>query len=230
MKKKSNVLFLVAIIIVLSAIAVAVILGLQANKKQVDELPQAITSVEHDSTTIIKEVEGLQTTIKEISVDVIREGLQNMGFLVTQSYFFTDILSYSSVKKLFDTIELGFTESTYIAQYDGTVTAGIDFTKISVDKDEENKIITVHVPKAEIQLVNIDPNSFELISEKSGIANPVSIQDFNTSLVELEKTSKEKAMKKGLLVQAAQNGKDVVENFVTGLVADLDYTVQVISD
>ena len=160
---------------------------------------------------------------------MIQDGLNDVGVLVTEEYYFTEVVGFSSIKKLFKKLELGITESSYLASYDGVVTAGIDFTKITVSKDSELHTVEVRLPKAEILNVDIDPESFELYSEKTGLGNPISAEDFNSSLVELENTASEKAIERGILDRADQNAKTVVKNFIAGLINTSEYTVRIIA-
>ena len=169
------------------------------------------------------------TVEKEVTAEVIQDGLNDIGVLVSEEYYFTEVVSFSSIKKLFKKLELGITESSYLASYDGVVTAGIDFANITVSKDDEQHMIEVHLPKAEILNVDIDPESFTLYSEKTGLGNPLSAADFNQALVELEGTATEKALSKGILTRADRNAKAVIENFVSSLVDTAEYTVRIIT-
>ena len=182
-----------------------------------------------EDVVVRKEVEKIVTVEKEITADIIQDGLNDIGMLVTEEYYFTEVVSFSSIKKLFKKLELGITESSYLASYDGVVTAGIDFSKITVTKDDELHLVEVCLPKAEILNVDIDPESFELYSEKNGLGNPISVADYNNSLVELEATASEKAISRGILIRADQNAKTVIENFIAGLIDTAEYTVRTVS-
>ena len=177
-----------------------------------------------------KEEKKFITVEKKITAEVIEDGLRDMGTLLTEEYYFTEVTGFSSVKKLFNTIDLKFTESSYLVSYDGVITAGIDFDAIRVEKDEEAGKITIHMPPAEIQSVMIDLDSFTLYSEKAGMGNPVSVTDFNASLTELENTAKETALERGLLDRAEENAETVVRNFVGGLVDTAVYSLAFTGD
>lgn len=161
---------------------------------------------------------------KEITTEMIREKLNDVGLLITEEYLFTEVVSYSSVKQLWN-IDLGFTESSYIASYDGTVTAGIDFTAIRVEKDDESKQVTIYLPRPQILGVDIDPKSFQLYSEKEGLWNRISVSDYNDSLIELEETARAKAIDKGVLDRAGANARQVVVNLVASLIDTAEYGV-----
>ena len=174
------------------------------------------------------EVEKIVEVEKEITSAVIEDGLRDIGVLVTQEYYFTDVISFSSVKKLFR-VEVPFTETSYLASYDGVVTAGIDFGKVAVVKDDTAWKIYVTLPPAEILNVDVDPETFELYSEKTGLGNPLSVEDFNDSIVTLESNVRQKALEKGLLEKADENARAVVRNFIAGLVGTGPYAVEFVS-
>ena len=54
----------------------------------------------------------------------------------------------------------------YYVAYDGTVTAGIDFKKINISVDNENKIVSITLPEVEIQGTEVKLESMEFIFTK----------------------------------------------------------------
>ena len=229
MKTKKELFYLIAIGVVALAAVCILIIGLTRPQKKADPVPAPLPSAAPVSKVVYKEVEKLVEVEKTVTVGCLQDGLRDMGKLVTQEYYCTDVLSFSSAKKLFKTdITLKFTETSYLVSYDGTAFAGIDFGGISVAKDDDAKIITVSLPKAEILDVSVDYDSFVLYSEKSGLGNPLSIEDVNTSLSELENGIRSKALERGVLDRADENAKKIIRNFVGGLVDLNEYTLQYI--
>lgn len=226
MKEKGGKIY-----IILTAVIVVLIVGLTLFKllggNETETVPEPASVPEPvEASRDVIQVEKIVEVEKEISAEIIEDGLRDMGFLVTQEYYFTEVISFSSVKKLFQKITLGLTESSYLAGYDGVIAAGVDFTKISISKDEDAKTITVNIPEAEIKYVDVDPESFILYSEKSGIGNRITIEDYNDSLIELEKNAEEKALEKGLLEKADSNAADIIGNFIRSITGDTVYTVK----
>ena len=221
-KEKEKKLYL-ALIALFAAAAVLVVIFTLAGRKNraAQEQEQAAQELREDS-----QEKKIITVEKEITARILQVGLNDMGQLVTEEYYFTEVTEFSSIKKLFNAIDLKFTESSYLAGYDGVVTAGIDFADIQVEKDEAAAKITVRLPRAEILNVDIDPDSFVLYAEKTGIGNPLSVADYNQSLVELESTAREKALEKGVLVRAEENARQLVSQFVAGLVDADVYTLE----
>ena len=221
-KKKVRLLLgLIAAVLVLTVVLIVVH---AVRRERAPALPAVTPRPAAEVVVREREVEKLVTVEKEITSEILRDGIRDVGLLVTDEYYFTEVVSYSSVKKLWK-LELPLTESSYLISYDGAVSAGVDLTKAAVKKDEEQKRITVVLPAAAITAVDIDPESFTLYSEKAGLGNRISVEDFNSSLVELEATARQKAADHGLLARADDNARRIVRNFVGSLCDLNEYTL-----
>lgn len=221
--KKTRVLILVLLSIVLLGAIVWVVTS--SLSQQEAALP--VVTPRPTAKVIVreKEVEKIVRTEKVITAETIQDGLRDMGFLLTEEYYFTEVVSYSSIKKF--VIEWSFTESSYLASYDGVVAAGIDCSRITVEKDDENKTILISVPKAQARPADIDPNSLVVYSEKEGAGNHISIEDYNNSLIELEKAAEKKAVERGVLDRANANAERMIRSFVGSLVDLSSYTLTI---
>lgn len=51
----------------------------------------------------------------------------------------------------------------YYVSYKGTVTVGIDFSKINISEDTDKKLINIKLPEPEIQTVSVDMGSLDFI-------------------------------------------------------------------
>lgn len=228
MKTKKEKIYLALIGLFLLAIAVVVLLSLLSPKAEPAPAPTA--RPEPTPKVVVKEVEKQVEVEKVITSEIVQDGLRDMGVLITGEYYFTEVMSFQSVKHFLKTdLALPFTESSYLATYDGTVLAGVDLSGTVVEKDEEAKKVTVHLPAAEIRSVDIDPNSFVLHSEKVWVGNPLSVEDFNSSLVELEETAREKAVERGLLTRSDENARNVISQFIGGLLDTSVYTLEFVT-
>ena len=221
-RKTKRVLLILLCLVLLAAIAYVVVTSLSQQKT---ELPQITPRPTAAVVVREKEVEKIVETEKRITAEIIRDGLKDMGFLITEEYYFTEVASYSSIKKFL--IEWKFTESSFLASYDGVVEAGVDCTKIRVEKDDEAKTVTVFVPAAEARPANIDPNSLVVYSEKEGAGNHISIEDYNNSLIELENAAERKAVERGVLDRANANAEKLIRSFVGSLVDLGEYSLTI---
>ena len=174
------------------------------------------------TATTIKEKEKKDKVVISVSTDTIQDGLANMGVLVTQEYYFTQVEKYTKEKTFLKFI---ISSSEFMYSYDGAVMAGVDFEKIKIKTDEDRKIITVDMPDSEIQAVTIDKNTFKIYSEKDSLWNPLKLEDYNISLVEFEDAAKEKAIASGILGRSDEQARNLVREFISSLPNTGEYTI-----
>ena len=175
------------------------------------------------TATTVAEKEKTDKVLISTSSETIRDGLANMGVLITQEYYFTQVETYTKEKNIFLIIP---SSSGFMYSYDGAVLAGVDFEKIGVQTDEDRKVVTVDLPPSEIQAVTIDRDTFKIYSEKESIWNPLKLEDYNISLAEFEDAAKEKALGSGILERSDQQAQKLVSEFIVSLPATNGYTVE----
>lgn len=153
---------------------------------------------------------------------IIENGLNDMGFLITQEYYFTQLEEYTKNKKIaFWTSKTSFTYS-----YDGVVEAGVDFSNVKVSVNEKEKIINISIPDAEIHAVTVDEDSFKEYDSDNKFWNPIKPKDFNNAQKEFKENAKINAINKGLLEKADAQAKTIIKNFVFQLVDVNEYSIE----
>ncbi len=220
---KKTTLYIILLAAVLAA-ALGVILwgssiGSPADTPSASE-PVSAQETELPQRPTIVEVE------KAVSVETVVDGLRDVGKLVTAEYYFTEVADYSSVKSLWN-ISLPWTSSGFLIGYDGVLTAGVDLSAAEAEKNDGTKTLVIRLPHAEIISTEIDYDSFVKYSEKEGLGNPISVEDYNDSLKALETEAQAKASDKGILEKAEKNAEAIVRQIIGGLL-DLDeYTIDI---
>ncbi len=213
-KQHRNQIYLGVTII---AVLLTLVLSLDYKIRRDAERNEAVVTA-----TTIKEKEKKDNVVISVSTDTIRDGLANMGFLVTQEYYFTQVEKYTKEKTILKFIT---SSSEFMYSYDGAVMAGIDFEKIKIKTDEDRKTITVDMPDSEIQTVTIDKDTFKIYSEKESLWNPLKLEDYNISLVEFENAAKEKAIASGILERSDAQARSLVREFIISLPNTGEYAV-----
>lgn len=200
------------------AIILAVILLLNyVNSKRAEQSEAAQT------VTTVEEKEKKDKVLISTSAETIREGLSNMGVLITQEYYFTQLETYTKEKNIFIIIP---SSSGFMYSYDGAVLAGVDFEKIRIGTDEDRQIISVEMPESEIQAVTIDRDTFKIYSEKESLWNPLKLEDYNISLADFEDAAKEKALASGILERSDKQAQNLVREFITSLPNLSQYSIE----
>ena len=199
------------------AIIIALILCVDYARNRSAEKSEATQTV-----TMKTEKEKRDNVVITVNTDTIQDGLQNMGVLITQEYYFTQVEEYTKEKTILKFIT---SQSEFTYSYDGSVMAGVDFEKIAITKEEDKKTITVDLPPSEIQAVVIDKDTFKIYSEKDSLWNPLKLEDYNISLVEFENAAREKAIAGGILERSDEQAKKLVREFIVSLPNTSGYTI-----
>jgi len=222
--------FIAGVVVILGLILTVILISTRSDREEkaasITETPSQEPIVRY-VTKIEKEIEYVDKIIpveveKEITTDILEEGLQDMGFLVTNEYLFTEVTTFTSTK----TIAFVFqANSKLVMGYDGTILAGIDFTDIKLQKDDAAKKIWVTLPNARILSCELDLDSFKVYEEDVSKWNMISAEDYNGSLQELEARAKERALERGILQKATDNAELLVRNFIVSLVGAGEYSI-----
>ncbi len=191
---------------------------------------KSVTTASDEATAQTPITEMRKKTLKEpevkvtVETDIIEDGLNDMGFLVTQEYYFTQVEKYTKEVKLFNILP---SESEILYSYDGTVYAGVDFEGIEIEKDEETRTLNVTIPPAEIQTVDIDNSTFQVYSEKDHLWNKMQLTDYNDSLAKYKEAARKKALENGILDKADEQARKLVMNFIRSIPDAADYKVAI---
>lgn len=215
LRANRNLIYIAVIAAAVIAMVVMVIQFRSEKKAQADEAAQNVT---------VTEMKKKKFAEPKITVDtkIIEDGLSDMGFLVTQEYYFTQVERYTKETRLFGLVP---SESEILYSYDGSVQAGIDFEKIEITKDDDTKKLTVTLPPSEINAVIIDEKSFKAYSEKDYLWNRIQLEDYSRSRVQFENAARKKAIDSGILDRADDQAMKLVMNFIRSIPDAADYTV-----
>lgn len=153
---------------------------------------------------------------------VVRFGFEDIGELVTQSGYFTNVQVLESDREIFG-VAVPFTHNKYIYSYDGVIKAGINFSQVSVKVDEEAKTIQVYLPQVRVLGSEIDETSLRVYDEVKNVFNPLKLAEVNLSLVKLKEEVQKTAIENGLLENARHNAESIVKGFISEFYNVKDY-------
>lgn len=140
-------------------------------------------------------------------------GFKDIGELATQSAYVTEVNVTEDARELFG-LEIPFTQSKTIFSYDVVVKAGIDFSEIKWDVDDNAKTISVTLPEFYISSTELQPDSFKLYHEAESIFTPITVEDINASIADLTKNAEQTALDNGILEEAEANAKELLTSFI----------------
>lgn len=219
-KQKKLITYIAINSVLVIAIIVFVVKIISGKGKESDVMSKIDVPMQTEKLYAGEEVKEVVT----INTKVIEDGLREMGTLITQEYYFTQVEEYTNTEKfwIFDST------ASFTYSYDGVVAAGIDCSQITVVKDDEKKVITITIPKAEITSVTIDNDSFKKYEEKNGLWNKVTTDKFNDSMAAFKETAKNNAVAKGLLKNADKSAEQMIVSFAKSVSTDAEYKIETV--
>ena len=220
--EKKKIVFLIINIVLAIVVIVFAVKMLKGNDKKQTPFSADSKVLTTEKLYANENVEAKVT----INTQIIEDGLREMGTLITQEYYFTQLEEYTNTEKfwIFDST------ASFTYSYDGVVAAGIDCGKITVVKDDEKKIVTIKIPKAEITSVIIDNDSFKKYEEKNGLWNKVTTDKFNDSMAAFKDKAKENAISRGLLNNADESAEKMILSFAKSVSTSDDYSFVAVRD
>lgn len=164
--------------------------------------------------------EGRKYQKADISVSAITARLTQASDLATARLEYRGLIRYEAGEIRFIT-QKGFTMI-----YDAHIKAGIDLSKAQVDVSGET--ITVTLPEAVIQDINIDPDSLEFYDEKIALFNPQNKEDTVTALQAAKEDAEKNAADSDLLATANEQARRLIQELLVPVTQDSDkeYTIE----
>lgn len=148
--------------------------------------------------------------INQFESKTTKIGFEDIGELVTQSAYCTEINVTEDSRKLFG-LTIPFTQSKYIYSYDVIIKAGLDFKKI--EWSEKDNRIEVRLPEVKILSNEIDMDSFKVYHEDESIFAKITLSENNEAMKNLKQTAEKNAIANGLLENAISNAKTLLTEF-----------------
>jgi len=167
---------------------------------------------------------GSWKTYTANSSRIVNLRMEDIGELSTQAAYFTNVQKISNSRDIFG-ITVPFTQNKYIYSYDGVIKAGIDFAKLTYAIDSNSKIITVNMPEAYITSISVDEDSLVIYDESKNIFTPLKLDDIQSSRKQMEIEAVEQAIANGLLLEAAENAKILINAFLLSNPTLSDHTI-----
>jgi len=163
-----------------------------------------------------------KASVKDIS-SVLMNGIQEVSDLATLRQNFHSIVTYEDFRSLFG-FQLPGTHKKFILKYSGNIAVGTDLSKASITQYVSGKV-KITLPYSRILDVTADMKSIDVYDQRSGIFNPLLLDDQNQSIaanildVEAEASSGE------LLARSNENAKNILTSICRsiGIEAEVEF-------
>ena len=161
----------------------------------------------------------------ELNVAVLLADVKQINELATASETYTVVEKVEKKNdKLFDLIDIPFTDNFFILAYTGTIKAGVDLEQAEIVPS--GKTVKVSLPQPEILSDELNTDSFEVLHEQSGVFSPIHVDDVTAYLDKSQREAEAAAVSGSVLQEAQENAKTSVQAIIEAAVPE-GYTVEV---
>lgn len=215
-KKGINPYVIIGIVAAFVSITIAVLAFLYAktlteNKKlsaRLELMDIVITPPSSENNPIIVDEKSVVTSTQ------IKAQLNSVKKLITKEYIYTGAAKQEANKKWIFGWDMPFSDTTLVIMYDGTIIAGVDLNKINPAINEETRTITILVPKATILSHDLPQETIRIVDQKESLFNDISLDEYNKFVASEKPKREQDAIDRGLLTEATNEAKMVIEEFL----------------
>lgn len=151
-------------------------------------------------------------TVKVYDSSSVMNRIAYVQELALVRYNYTGVISYKDYRKFLN-INVPLTDKYFLLKYNGYIKAGVDFSRIKVDVQNDS---TIHLslPKPKILDTVIDEKSVQVYNESENAFNPIKISDYNEALSREKNVMIRDASSQGIYKQATDEAKIAITSLL----------------
>lgn len=161
----------------------------------------------------------MTTPTVHLDTTTVAEQLERSQELATARLSYRGLVRYEEGE-----IDL-INKKAFTMVYDASVTAGVDLSKAKVSVSGRD--VSVELPAAEVQGIEIDPDSLQFYDEKFALFNWQNRTDTAKALQVAQDDAEAKVDESKLVKTAADQAKETVETMLAPFTGEGGYTVRV---
>ncbi len=169
------------------------------------------------------EVEKLTNPVVHVDAEQVEAEIRSISELATIEYKYTNVGVFSGEIDFdfdFDWVKgkkIPFTGKEAVISMDGTIKAGIDFTKVRVRCDDASKTVTVSLPASQYLSNELDEDSLKTIIDEQSVFNKLKQEDHNHLRKQIKDTAIEYADKNKILEQADERARILIKDIIEAI-------------
>lgn len=185
-----------------------------------------LNAINEDLNNQLEELLNVEETVPVITRNDLEEQISSLSELVTTKYFYRNATQTTDDKTWLWGWTMPFSDTSLLATYDGTITTSIDLKNIRFNVNQQTRVITVTMPKSKIFDHNIPQETINVLSVKDNLFNKITFNDYNKFISAEKGVMEEVAIERGLLTQADEDARNVVEAFLKTIPGMDTYTLK----
>lgn len=154
----------------------------------------------------------------EITAAYISEKINGASELTTAEMLYSGLVIYSEGE-----IPL-LTKKGFSMRYTANIRAGIDFSKVNINVTD--KKVTVKIPEAEVQSIDVEPESIEFYDERYALFNWTDKKDVIDAISISKEDATAHANVGELVKKAGRHAGAVIKNILEGSVGSRELIIE----
>ena len=150
-----------------------------------------------------------------VSSNAVIAQLEKCSELVTAKVYYGDVIDFEAGE-----IPV-ISQNSFTMFYKATVSAGVDLSGVTPIIDDEARTITVVIPEATIQSVDVDEDSLAYYDEKTSLLNHNDLDTASDALAEAKADARKDVEELGLLDSAEEQAVEIIEGFLSPFTEDV---------
>lgn len=163
----------------------------------------------------------------ELKAETVKLQLNDTGELDTQVAYAKEVGEPKKDDLDVLGIRIPFTGAKKLFSVPFTIKAGMDFSEVNLEVDDSSRIIKIKLPEVEVHSCEGDYKDAYVWDESNSVFQSISLPDTFEELSKMKETAIQDAINNGLLDNAEENAKVLIEGFVSqGFNLKDDYKIQ----
>lgn len=154
----------------------------------------------------------------QITGTYISEKIQTVSDLTTAEMIYHGLITYSDGEIPF------LTQKQFSMIYSARVRAGVDLSKVTIDVSEDK--VVIDIPDAEIQSIDVDPDSIEFYDERFALFNWTEKEDIVDTISAAKEDVRAKADVDALTQKADEQTALILQSVLSSSIGDRILVIQ----
>lgn len=160
----------------------------------------------------------------DVDVSILLNEITKINELATASQTYSVVEKVESNSKLFDTVDIPFTENFFILTYEGEVKAGVNLDAAQISL--EGQTVKVTMPRATVLSNAIDTSTFNVLHEQNNFINPIGVEDVTQYIDKTRQEAEAAAISGEVINQAQANAESSISALLSAVLPE-GYTIEV---
>lgn len=194
----------------------------EAKKKLQEEYDIAIEEKSGLEQSLHDAMEKIDSMIAEkkvvLDAQEIESQISEISELATIEYRYTNVGVLDEKKQFsFWNQKIPFTGKCAVIVMDGTIKAGIDFSKVKVATNNVKKTVTVAVPASTVLSNELDEGSMTVVTDEQSIFNKLTQEDHNNLRKQIKEKAQDNVEKSNALSLADERAQLLIKDLIESI-------------